>query len=102
VIGQFSTIPTRTHAELHATAAESVEAGYRLGGDGGIPLGYQAHGGADPHPCGHRRHGRQRHERIVGVGVPARRAAVVTTAAYRNVGVFGEEQRLEAMLLYRA
>ena len=86
----------------NAAAGDEVERGDLLGRDDRVALDDQADAGTDPQPLGRLRDGGKRHERVERVPVLLRQAAaawVRRVAADRDVGVLGEQQRLEAGVL---
>ena len=102
VIAHLLEVPAGADAEQEPPAREAVERGDLLRRADRIALDQQADRGADPDPLRRVGHRGESHERVVDPPVlarqlPARR--VGRLAARRDVGVLGDEDRLEAALL---
>ena len=95
-------VPARSHTEHEAPAAHPVERGDLLRGHDRVALVHQADARGELQLARDGRGGGQRHERVVGVAVLHRELAagrVRRLAARGDVGVLGNEERLEAVLL---
>src|SRR5256885_12146893 len=102
VVSHLLGVPAAAEAEEEAPAREDVEARDLLGQGDRIVLDAQADARADLERAGRRGRGGERDEGVERVRVLARElgpAGKGRAPARRNVGVLGDEQRLEAALL---
>lgn len=97
-------VPADAHAEDESPAGDEVQARNLLRGGDGVALDHQGDARADEQPlCSARRRG-ERDERVQGAVVLAGQVSATRIRglpARRDVGVLGDEQRVEAALLYR-
>jgi hypothetical protein len=102
VVAHLLEVPARAHAEQEAPAGEAIEGGDGLGGGDRVVFDQQADRGADPDPLGCGGHRGEGDEGVVDAPVLARQLSaggVGRLPARRDVGVLGDEDRLEAPLL---
>ena len=104
VVGHLLAVPAAADAEQEAAAGEEVDGGDLLGGDDGVPLDDEADARPEQEPFGA---GGQRPEDHEGIGGAAELVGDAVAAGGDglgeggDVGVLGDEQRLEAAVLQR-
>jgi hypothetical protein len=102
VIRHLLDVPARADAEQEPTARDLIDRRDLLSGDDRVALDDEADAGSDPQPLcrGRGRGGRdERVERVPVLGRQLAAGGIRRRAARRDVGVLGEEQRLETALL---
>ena len=102
VVAHLLEVPAGADAEQHPPAGEPVDARHLLRGHDRVALDHQADPGAEPDPLGRRAAAIRATNGSWVRAVLARQLAadrVRGLAAGRDVGVVGEEQRLEGALL---
>ena len=105
VVAHLLPVPADADAEGDPPVGDQVEAGDLLRGVDDVALRQQHDPGAEHQPRGHRGDRAQRDERVQRPVVPPRQLAtgrVRRLPADRDVGVLGDEQRVETPLLQRA
>ena len=102
MVGHLLAVPAGADPEQEPAVGDAVDRRDLLGGRDRVALDDQADAGADEQPLGRRRGGGQRDERVVDPPVLVGQLAagrIGRLAADRDVGVLGEPERLEAVLL---